>query len=132
MVCRIAVFILANNLLNTKPDVYLGSNNGLSASISLMCFEKHTCILRKHSVSPELISLISLQLSYKPQRSHTVRNSVHLHSKYYIFQKCPRCVCVVCVSLHPCVIVTVWLNVRGQAREFVNLIYKFKKRVTEF
>lgn len=95
------------------------------SDISLMCSEKHTCILRKHSVRLELSSLISqpslLQTSKSiasPQRFHTVRNSAHYTPSLECPPKTSRCVCVVRVSLRSRVIITVGLNVKGQVFEF--------------
>ena len=96
------------------------------SDISLMCFEKHTCILRKHSVRLELISLISLPTLLQtsktvasPQRFHTVRNSAHYTASLeFPPRKTSRCICVVRVSLRSHVIVTVGLNVMGQVLQF--------------
>lgn len=96
------------------------------SDISLMCFEKHTCILRKHSARLELISLISLQLSYRPQRAVCQASAIShsqkicaLYSECRISRKLPD-VFVLLVSRRNCVLSlqSVWLNVKGQVLEF--------------
>ena len=117
-------------LINPKPDCHFfvrriaRVTQSSISDISLMCFERHTCILRKHSVRLELISLISLQLWATDLKEQCQASAIShspkicaLYSEYQIPPKTSRCICVARCS---CVLSlqSAWLNVKGQVLEF--------------
>lgn len=145
----VAALMPLNNALN-KSEACLsllvrrisGVTQRSISNISLMCFEKHTCILRKHSVRLEPdqpdFSPTLLQTSKKLCQASAISHSQKiwaLYREYQISRKTSRCICVVRVSLQSCVIIAAWLNAKGQVLDFGkrtkstvgNLTFKSKK-----
>ena len=92
--------------------------------ISLMCFEKHTCILRKHSVRLELVPPPP-----RPQRTmpgfskFTQSENLHVITPSIKFPRKLPDVFVLCAFLAAAIVTvlslqSVRLDVKGQVREF--------------